>query len=275
MNKFFFLSLFIFYSAIFGQDSVKIFPGDLTVKPFAANVLEPKLGFLFQVDHNELRLDIGNSLDVIRFKIDDDAVISFGADLFTFTLLRSEDNFHFPVDAVDYLFGINAGYKISRDNTEYGFRFRLSHISAHLADGHFDKTNNEWKDEHSPRVFSKEFLELIYFLGYEQFRFYGGITYNFHIDPVELGKDNYQIGIEYFFDNVISDYLTPYIAYDGRLAHLDEYVLNNSLCAGIKFGHSYGKGVSLYFQYYSGNSIHGEYFDYKTKYSAFGINLDL
>ena len=36
--------------------------------------------------------------------------LSFGADLFTYTLLRSQSDFHFPVDAVDYLFGVNFGY---------------------------------------------------------------------------------------------------------------------------------------------------------------------
>ena len=79
--------------------------------------------------------------------------------MFTYTLLRGETDFHFPVDAVDYLFGVNFGYKNNFEkNKEFGARLRISHISAHFVDGHFDGSTGNWRDGQIPRVFSREFF---------------------------------------------------------------------------------------------------------------------
>jgi hypothetical protein len=70
--------------------------------------------------------------------------------------------------------------------------------------------------------------------------------------------------------------LTPFVGYDFRLIKVQSfYSANNALNIGIKFGKPEGKGCSLYFHYYSGNDLHGEYVDFKSCYSALGINLDL
>jgi len=79
------------------------FPSGLNIKPFEANMLEPKAGFSFMSDHR-LRLDISTSQDFYKEE-SGNSIFSFGGDLFTFTRLRSESNFHFPVEAIDYLFG--------------------------------------------------------------------------------------------------------------------------------------------------------------------------
>lgn len=273
--KKFFIVFFLLCGQFFSQDKTEFFPDDLLIQPFTANILEPKLGFLFQVGENELRLDIGNSIDMLRYKLNDYESFSFGADLFTYTLLRGETDFHFPVDAVDYLFGINAGYVNKNNGNEYGARFRFSHISAHFVDGHYNNETNGWRDGRTPRVYSREFLELMPYYKFDNLKVYVGITYLIHVTPEEIGKDNYQIGFDYFAENLIAANFTPFIAYDFKLVHIDKYSGNNSLNAGIKFGKPDGKGVSLYFHYYSGKSIHGEYYDYNKEYSAIGINLDL
>ena len=60
--------------------------------------------------------------------------------------LEKEDNFRFPVDAVDYMFGLNFWFKTAVHG--YSFkRIRLSHISAHFVDGHFDAVNSNGKME--------------------------------------------------------------------------------------------------------------------------------
>ena len=105
-----YFSFVLFSSISFAQWKPELFPSDLNIQPFTANILEPKAGFLFSMDNNKLRLDISTSRDIVKW-FDDGETISIGADLFTFTRLRSTDNFKFPVETIDYLFGLNAGYK--------------------------------------------------------------------------------------------------------------------------------------------------------------------
>lgn len=273
-------ALILFFTLLVNaQTKSELFPDNLTIQPFTANMLEPKLGFVFQTSKSELRLDIGSSMDIYRKQVDN-LTYSFGADLFTYTLLRSEDDFHFPVDAVDYLFGVNAGIKYQSPDKncfidEIGARFRLSHISAHMVDGHLDPSPDKiWIDNQEPRVYSREFFELMPYVRINDLRLYLGFTYIYHVDPGHIGKENYQVGFDYFYKG-ISDYVTPFIAYDLKLINIDKYTANNSINAGIKFGKPNGKGFSVYYHYYSGKSVHGEYYEFNREYSALGFNLDL
>lgn len=263
--------IFLLTPNLNAQKDIQLFPADLLVQPFTANTLKPKMGFEFKADVNELSLNIGSSMDILHYSIDNKSKLSFGADLYTYTLLRSQSDFHFPVDAVDYLFGVNFGYK--RDN--YGMRFRISHISAHFVDGHYSKEENKWLDGREPQVYSREFIELMPYYRFNDFRAYAGFTYIFSIDPPELGKEQYQLGIEYYANNLISSTLTPYIAYDFRLIKISTFTGNNSLEAGIKYGFAEHRGMSFYLRHYSGYSIHGEYYNVKEDFTSFGFNLDL
>ena len=270
------ISLYILLlgTTLFPQQSLTLFPSDLNIKPFVANILEPRVGVMFMSGKNNLRLDIGNSKDFIRYT-DGEKIYSFGGDFFTYTKLRGEKDFHFPVDAVDYLFGLNGGIKIKNVNSEYGMRVRLSHISAHFVDGHFDTYSNEWRNGRTPRVYSREFVELTPFYSTNDFRFYVGYDYLFHVVPKTIGKNIFQFGGEKFFTVSFSDCLFPFIAYDLRLTKIEKYSGTNSLSVGVKVGNKNNGGISFMIDYFSGNNIHGEYFDYKEKYFAFGMNIDL
>lgn len=250
------------------------FPSGLNVQPFTANFLEPKAGFLFNTSDNKIRLDIGTSQDILHIK-SNEIVISFGADLFTFTRLRSEKDFHFPVETIDYLFGINSSFKKIYDNRELGLRFRFSHISAHLVDGQFDKTANNWRDDRLPQVYSREFIELFPFIRFNDLRFYAGLTYVFHSSPREIKKGIFQIGGDYFVTKLKTDWFTPFIAYDFKILGKEKYVGNNFINFGLKFGEFNKKGFSIYYSYIAGKSVHGEYSDLNESYSSIGFNLDL
>jgi hypothetical protein len=260
---------------VYAQTKTEFFPGDLTIRPFTANTIEPKLGFLFQLNKNELRLDIGNSFDIVRWEYDNKANLSFGADLFTYTSLRKTENFHFPVDAVDYLFGLNMGYRIPIDKYEFGLRFRLSHISAHMVDGRYNKESKDWINGENPIVYSREFLELMPYFKLNTARIYIGMTYIYHVDPSSIKKDNYQIGFDYYLPLEFLELLSVYVAYDLKLIHLEKYTANNSVEVGFKFGYVNGTGIRVYLNYYSGKSLHGEFYYKNVRYSALGINLDL
>ncbi len=267
-----FLIILLFNSLLSAQH--QWFPNELNVQPFTANFLEPKAGFLFNTSDDKIRLDIGTSQDILHIK-NNETIISFGADLFTFTRLRSESDFHFPVETIDYLFGLNASYKKRYCDNELGLRFRFSHISAHLVDGQFDKTTNQWRDGRLPQVYSREFIEFFPFIRFNDLRFYAGLTYIFHSSPKEIKKGIFQFGGDFFVTKLRTDWFTPFIAYDFKLSGKEKYVGNNFINFGMKFGEFNKKGFSIYYSYISGKSIHGEFFDLNESYSSIGFNLDL
>jgi hypothetical protein len=248
------------------------FPEGLNIKPFAANILEPKAGFDV-MSGNKLRLDISTSQD-FYLKETEKTAFSFGGDLFTYTRLRSEKDFKFPVEAIDYLFGFNAGYKVISKTDEYGFRLRLSHISAHFVDGKYNAQIQNWSNGDSPRVYSREYFEFMPYSRYKGLRLYGGITYLFHVTPKNIGKEIYQLGFDYYMDWANTGVFVPYLAYDFKLNKIGSYSGNNIFSIGLKFGKTYGKGISVAYSYFSGRSIQGEYYDKNESYSAIGINLD-
>jgi len=274
MRSFSLLVLTLLMSVItLAQVKEEWFPAQLNIRPFTANILEPKAGFSF-MSGKKLRLDISTSQDFYK-KETVNTAFSVGGDLFTYTRLRAESDFHFPVEAIDYLFGINAGYKVSNKNDEYGFRLRLSHISAHFVDGKYDTKIQNWGDGDKPRVYSREFIEFIPYSRYKGFRIYAGLTYLFHVTPKNIGREIYQLGFDYYMNWINTGIFVPYIAYDFKLNKIDVLAGNNSFTAGIKFGKTFGKGISLAYSYFSGRSIQGEYYDRNESYSAIGINLDL
>ncbi len=268
----FFITAFNQYSP--AQTKTEWFPSGLNIQPFTANFLEPRAGVSYLLNQKKLRLDIGTSHDIYKMSWGD-KTLSFGADLFTFTRLRSESDFKFPVETIDYFFGINSGYKITDGDTQYGFRFRLSHISAHLVDGRFNEQDFTWRDNLLPFVYSREFVELFPFYKIDNFRGYIGLTYLFHVIPSNIGRGIYQAGFDYYLDSYFGKNISPFIADDYKINKTEEYNGNNTFMLGIKFGRYDGKGFSIIYTYYSGKSVHGQYYDLNEYYSSLGINLDL
>ena len=101
--------ILIFSVNLYSQQTKEWFPAELNIQPFTSNLLEPRNGFMFALDEDWLRLDIGTSRDILQLKSGEET-FSFGADFFTFTRLRSNDNFKFPVETIDFFFGINGGF---------------------------------------------------------------------------------------------------------------------------------------------------------------------
>ncbi len=266
--------LCMFSAALFGQTKTAWFPSGLNIRPFTANTLETRVGSLYLLNQKRLQLNIGTSSDIYREEYGD-KTLSFGADMFTFTRLRSENNFRFPVETIDYFFGVNFGYKIVKEDKQYGFRLRVSHISAHIVDGRYNAADASWRDNLLPFVYSREFIEAMPFYQIGTFRGYAGFTYLFHVIPNVIGKEIYQAGFDYYWTSFPSKVFTPFVAYDFRVNKIEKYTGNNTLMAGIKFGRYDANGFSVILSYYSGKSIHGEYFNLSEHYASFGINMDL
>ena len=83
------------------------------------------------------------------------------------------------------------------------------------------------------------------------------------------------MGFDYFVTQFGTENMTPFVAYDFKLAGNETYVGNNIFSAGIKFGKWNQRGLSLFYTYISGKSIHGEYFDVNENYSGIGLNFEL
>ena len=250
------------------------FPKDLNIQPFTANFLEPKADFQYLFDMDKVRIDIGTSRDIIKWYLPA-SNLSIGADFFTYTRARSEANFKFPVETIDYLFGLNGSFKKYYYNGEFGARLRFSHISSHLVDGYYDSESESWLNGREPFVYSKEFFELIAYYKIYDIRVYGGITYNIHIVPDEIKKEVFQAGFDYYPIQLSTAVFIPFIAYDFRLTGIDKYSGNNIVSAGIKFGKPESRGFSILVSYFSGKSVHGEFYDLSERYATIGINLDI
>lgn len=258
---------------VFAQVDVTAFPDGVHMQPFIANFLEPRMGFHFDTEGNDLRLDIGTSRDLVKLELPANNTLTIGADFFTYTRLRADDDFHFPVDAVDYLFGLNAVWTQQIPLAEIGMRFRLSHISAHLVDGHYDFANQEWRDR-EPIVYSREFAELFPFVRVGSFRFYGGMTYIFNTTPDIIGEFIFQAGVENMPEFSIGP-LQPFLAYDIRTEEIGKFKTSHTLMAGFKIGHPRDAGLSVIATYYAGRNLHGEYYDLHEEKFSIGFNIDL
>ncbi len=250
--------------------------GGLTFRPATASVFEPRVGFIFYGDRNNIRLDIGSGIDLLSRKYRN-GYLAFGAEFFTFTLLESWENMHFPVIASDYFFGVNLSYSQPIGDAVLSGRFRFTHVSAHFVDGHYDMEAEEWRDGREPIVYSREFFELI--ASYQQngsiiHRWYGGPQYIINITPGWPGQFAFQGGYEIFLPTN-REFITPYAAYDLRLVEIGDWNVNHSIQAGLKFGHRFGRGLDLFVYYYNGFNVHGELFDEKLEYWGFGFNVQL
>jgi len=275
VKKLLILLLIYIPACLYSQTTTVWFPSDLNIQPFTANFLEPRNGFMVALDENQLRLDIGTSRDVVQI-ITSTENISFGADFFTYTRLRSDDSFKFPVETVDYLFGINAGYKKKDNSKEMGVRFRFSHISAHLVDGRYDGKLGDWIEGREPFTFSKEFFELFPYYRINGLRIYVGLTYIISITPKIINNGIFQAGFDYYILILSNDFVTPFVAYDFKLNGIaDIYSGNNIIKVGVKLGKPFERGFSILFSYISGKSVQGEFFDLHEKYLSIGFNLDL
>ena len=271
MKKIILISIVLCSAAYSFETGFSFTSAPLLFKPLIANTFEPRIGLIWHTNEARLRLDIGNSVDLIQYTFDDPKKhLTIGSDFFTYTLLRGEKNFHFPVDAIDYFFGFNLNFIDTVRAGVLSSRLRLSHISAHFADGHFDGYTGTWKDGLNPRIFSREFFELtIGYVPINNFRGYSGIIYIWHLDPTTLPFVSGYFGGEYH--QQLSSLFNGYAAYQFSATGLRP---RHELHLGIKIGDWNGRGTKIFFIYHSGNSIQGEYYDRKDEYSGFGFNID-
>lgn len=234
-----------------------------------ANPLEGRIGVMVQVNDKRLRLDIGASLDLNEIWNDSSrGRLRIGADFFTFTRLRSDGNFKFPVETTDFYFGLNSTYAVP-DST-WQLRLRVAHISSHLVDG-FANDSGVFVTQ-KPYVYSREFVEALVGYSIGAVRPYAGFTYAWSrlprsTEPIipQCGVDvNVPLGGAFHFR----------AGYDLKLFGVDGvYAGENAAQAGVWMDMWRGRGLMLSLYGYDGRSMHGLFIAQHDTYIGIGMQL--
>ncbi len=226
----------------------------LLFSPLLASPFEARLGYVYEASDDKMRLDIGHSLDVLTLMSDSSNSVTLGADMMTWTRLRSAGSFKFPVETTDFYFGFNSAWKCELDAGSLVSRFRLAHISSHIVDG--------YEGERVPFTYSREFVEV-------HARFtptaspvsaYVGSQILFSTIPDGFNVFTPQVGIEYVHS--LSHQFHVVAAYDFRLASsLSAEVGTHAAVLGLNIGTLNQPHIRLQALWYKGLSFHGMFFD--------------
>lgn len=240
----------------------------LLFEPLLANPIEPRIGAMYQISDNRLRLDIGSSVDLYDFSIVDSSQMSIGADFYTFTRLRSEENFKFPVETTDFFFGLNSCYKANLFNLPVSARLRFAHISSHLVDG----LAKDSVFSKLPYVYSREFADLTIAAQLGLFRVYAEFEYVFSRTPIKTNPIIAGLGV----DTKVNLYkcLDFVAGYDFKLNGYDDtYYACHAAEAGVLINTSKYAGLMLNAFYNKGKSIHGLFLEDNDDYFGFGFRI--
>ncbi|MBS1494434.1 MAG: DUF1207 domain-containing protein [Bacteroidetes bacterium] len=267
------LTLFLFHGNLYSQEIYFLHSNEL-FRPIEASVFESKIGISSNIQQENLKLDIGASVDITGIKAKN-YLASFGAEFFTFSNLRKEANFKFPVDAIDYYFGVSLNFKkelnpISTVST----RLRVAHISSHFEDGHkFERTDTIF----TPIVYSREFIDLAGIYDYKirpnfVLRTLLGVNLLMHSIPDDFGKISIQIGNELRYS--INNYFGLYLSNDLRSAIVKgSSNFNESFETGINIGGFDSRGVNIFFSIYNGQDYKGQYYDKSLNIKSIGTHI--
>jgi hypothetical protein len=266
-------SIVVLFAVVYNSAALE----SLLFEPPAAAVFEPRIGGMYQFGGEKLRLDIGASLDMAEIYNNGDTQLRLGADFFTYTRLRSQGRFKFPVETSDYFFGVNASYKKNYSGGgAIGARLRLSHISSHMVDGY---TGSEWVFLRDPIVYSREFIDLLASCENEtagiDYRIYGGMWVIFSTIPEDVSLAVPQFGVDAEWE--LLDWLDFRSGFDcriftgGDITSPDRNQL--SIQAGLALKTWDEIGVVLNYNWFNGKSIHGMFHDRTDFYNAVGFQL--
>lgn len=246
----------------------------LVFTPLSANIYESRLGAVFTNNDEKLRLDIGGNYDLYQNNSNPNFKWAFGAEFFTYTRLRSEGNFKFPVETTDFYFGVNLTSKFEIKEIPLDSRLRVAHISTHLSDG-FSSNGVFFKE---PFVYSREFFDIAIATRKWGFRPYFGSIFVFSYIPKDVNLIIPQMGVEYI--KPIIGNLEVVVAYDFKIDGCKNtenneltYKPMNMIVAGVIYRTEQNRGILLKLEKYFGKNYYGQF--YKTCDNYFGIGFEL
>ncbi len=262
------------------DNSMKFFSSGLHFLPFKANYQEARVGILYYPDNTNLKLDIGNNIDLLTFSFPETkSKLSLSIEFMGYALSTSYKGNRLQIAALDGFFGGNASYSQEFEKGKFISRFRVIHNSAHLVDGHYDLELGTWIDDIDPIPFTRDFVETT--LGYQFYpsfgtlRTYGTVAYSTLVRPTSIKKWSGYFGYELAFDNIIGSTFDTktnlFLASQFNIVGSPKYQINSNMMGGIKFGDWDGKGLVIYMSYYIGANPFSEY--YSERINKFGIGF--
>jgi len=270
---------------IFPQMRFEFLPDGLNFLPLRANNQEAKIGVLYYPENANLKVDIGNTMDLLSFQFPESkSKLNFGIEFMAYASVIGYEQLRLQIDAVDGFFGGNATFAKQFDDGRLSFRFRFIHNSAHLVDGNYwvHPYPRDWTKPGGPIPFTRDFAELtaahtIHLQNYD-LRYYGGAAFSLRIRPSTLKRFSalagFEINSDKIFGNLFNKPVNVFLAHNINYAGLPDYSFTNQSQLGIKFGEWEKKGILFYFSFYSGNNMFSEYFDEKINKVGFGFAVD-
>lgn len=261
------------------EKKLELLPSGLQFMPLKANHQEARVGILYYPKNGYLKVDIGNNIDLIKFRVDSDLELNMGIEFMAYALSTNYQGRRLQIDALDGFFGGNVSMSYKLENSSVKSRLRIIHNSAHFVDGHYDFINNHWKNNINPIPFTQDFgeLTLSHFVTYNSLRlqYFGSVAYSTLVRPSLIKKYSFNAGFEISSGEILGEFLGKetnlFYANYNRYAGMPDYKISTNNVFGIKFGEWEGKGIILYFSYYFGNDIMSEYY-YKRE-NKFGIGF--
>ncbi len=285
MRKRIFVALFLLSALIPAQTKYKfeLFPSGQNFIPLRAAFDEAKLGVMVYASNLNLKVDIGNSADLLKLTWDKNkSVLTADIEFMAYALATSYSQYRLQIDAVDGFFGGGIAYSRKLNGGRFVGRFRIIHNSSHLVDGHYDQKIGAWINGKKPIPFTRDFGEIL--IGKENdsdgfsTRYYASLSYAKLVRPATLKRWSASAGVEMALLNLTGKFLnketSPFVAFHSYLKGLPDYRLSWNLMAGVKFGKWNGKGVNFYVSYFKGNNFFNEYYSERIDLLSIGFFVD-
>ena len=258
-------------------------PEGLDFAPLKANAQEARVGVLKYFSTSNLKVDIGNTIDVFGWRNSNDAMrFTLGIDFMAYAFVTGSQGLRLQVDAIDGFFGGHLSATKYLEDSRLQARLRILHLSAHMLDGHYELATKRWIDDREPIPFTKDFGELVVAHDvnpdFGVFKYYGGISYATLGRPTQIERFGFLAGFELGTVDIIGSVLDkptiPFVAVHATLSGNPVYTGNINTQVGVKFGDWDRKGIVLYLAYYNGNNFFSEYFDQRVTIWGTGFTVD-
>ena len=274
---------FFLSDQITDKPGFEFLPGGLHYVPLKADYNAPRIGVLYYPDNGNLKVDLGNSIDLFAYTFDSfDEKITVGIDFYAYALSTSYSGKRLQIDALDGFFGGNMSYSALKGENRLLGRLRIIHNSAHLVDGHYDNDKGGWIDGKIPLPYARDFIELN--LDHEinyasaKLKYSGGSSFSFLVRPDDLKRFSFNAGIEISSNKLVpkifNNDCSLFVSYFIRLIGLPKYSAGHNILIGTKFGEWDTKGIVFYFSYFAGNNMFSEYYYQKIKKIGIGFYID-